>query len=244
MNHPASNPRCRAFVWKVGWYGECQLGVSDSAPVRRGRIGGSNGNPSSECVPPGATLWTLSMCLPWRPGLVLSDGLDALPGMRGDSAVEWTDERSEFAPASGSGPEVTLPEESPGMARRAVLIDARSERRALMRRVVDAALGSGTVVAEASRTRDALAAIDRHRADVVVLDLEPLAEGIAGIVELRASHPSLIIVVCTFRADLPTRLQALSAGADDYLVKPVSVRDLRAVGSARAKVPADLSSLR
>ena len=113
-----------------------------------------------------------------------------------------------------------------------------------MRRVVDAALGSGTVVAEASRTSDALVAIDRHRADVVVLELEPVAEGIAGIVELRASHPSLIIVVCTFRADPPTRLQALSAGADDYLVKPVSVRDLRAVGSPRGKVPADLSSLR
>src|SRR5438477_4447458 len=53
----------------------------------------------------------------------------------------------------GSG--VTLPEESHGMACRAVLVDARSERRALMRRVVDAALGSGTVVAEADGARDA-----------------------------------------------------------------------------------------
>lgn len=129
------------------------------------------------------------------------------------------------------------------MAFRAVLVDARSERRALMRRVVDAALGAGTVVAEVVSARDALIAIDHHHADAVVLELQPLAEGIAAIAELRAAHPSIVIVVCTFHADRATRSRALSAGADDYLVKPVSVGDLRAVTAARQAFPDDVSSL-
>jgi ActR/RegA family two-component response regulator len=60
----------------------------------------------------------------------------------------------------------------------------------------------------------------------------PLAEGLGLIAELRAAHPSLLIVVCTFHADRATQLQAHSAGADSYLVKPASARDLRrALGS-------------
>lgn len=138
---------------------------------------------------------------------------------------------------------MTLPEEDRGIAFRAVLVDARSERRALMRRVVDLALGAGTVVAEVGGARDALVAIEHHHPDAVILELHPLAEGIATIAELRAEHPSIVIVVCTFHADRATRLRALAAGADDYLVKPVSVGDLRAIASARQAIPDDVSSL-
>lgn len=138
---------------------------------------------------------------------------------------------------------MTLREEDLGMAFRTVLVDARSERRAVMRRVVDAALGVGTVVAEVGSARDALVAMEHHHVDAVVLELQPLGEGIAAVAELRAAHPSIVIVVCTFHSDRATRLRALSAGADDYLVKPVSVRDLRAIASARQAFPDDVSSL-
>jgi DNA-binding NarL/FixJ family response regulator len=60
----------------------------------------------------------------------------------------------------------------------------------------------------------------------------PLAAGLELIADLRAAHPSLAIVVCTFHADRTTQLHARSAGADAYLVKPVSARDMRsALGS-------------
>ena len=138
---------------------------------------------------------------------------------------------------------MTLPEADRGTAFRAVLVDARPERRALMRRVVDVALGAGTVAAEVGSARDALLAIEHHHPDAVILELQPLDEGIATIAQLRAEYPSIVIVVCTFHADRATRLRALSAGADDYLVKPVSVGDLRAVGSARRSFPADAGSV-
>ncbi|HEX4865618.1 MAG TPA: response regulator [Acidimicrobiales bacterium] len=107
-------------------------------------------------------------------------------------------------------------------------MDVRSERRALTRRVVEMALGAGTVVAEVGNVGEALIAVGRHGADAVVLELgTDLDEWLAGIAELRATNPSLSIVVCTFRADLATRFQACDAGADAYLVKPVSARDIR-----------------
>jgi DNA-binding response OmpR family regulator len=142
-------------------------------------------------------------------------------------------------PDEDSAPEGAAPREAGRKALRAVLVDERSERRALTRRVVDLALGTGTVVAEVMTVAEALIAVGRHSADVVVLELRtPLIEWLAGIAELRATDPTLAIVVCTFRADLATRFQACDAGADSYLVKPVSARDLRSALESRQTGPA------
>lgn len=139
-------------------------------------------------------------------------------------------------PDGERAPEGTEPREPGRKALKAVLVDARSERRALMRRVVDLALGTGTVVAEVGTVDEAVIAVGRHSADAVLLEPPaPVAEWLAGIAELRAADPSLVIVVCSFRADLATRFQACDAGADSYLVKPLSARELRlALGSARS----------
>ena len=131
-------------------------------------------------------------------------------------------------PDSESAPHETAPLEGSRKALRAVLVDERSDRRALTRTIIDLALGTGTVVAEVGNLGEALGAVERHRSDAVVLELRtPLVEWLDGIAQLRAMDPSLRIVVCTFQADLATRFQACDAGADAYLVKPVGVRDLR-----------------
>jgi DNA-binding response OmpR family regulator len=127
-----------------------------------------------------------------------------------------------------SVPQETGPRDNVPKAPRAVLVDVRSDRRALMRKIVDVALGTGTVVAEVVNVGEALIAVGRHGADAVVLELRtPLVEWLAEIAQLRATNPSLVIVVCTFEADLATRFRACDAGADAYLVKPVGARDLR-----------------
>jgi len=111
---------------------------------------------------------------------------------------------------------------------RVVLVDSRSERRAVMRRVVEQALGDDTVVAQVGTETEALAAVDHRLADAVVVEIQmPLAEGLSVISALRAARPSLRIVVCTFHGDRSTQAQAAAAGADAYLVKPVNARDLR-----------------
>jgi CheY-like chemotaxis protein len=111
---------------------------------------------------------------------------------------------------------------------RVVLIDSRSERRAVMRRVVEQALGVDTVVAQVGSEAEAVAAVERRLADAAVVEIQmPVADGLSVIAALRAARPSLLIVVCTFHADRHTQEQAAEAGADSYLVKPFSARDLR-----------------
>ena len=125
-----------------------------------------------------------------------------------------------------------------GRKTRVVLIDVRSERRALMRRVLDLAAGDGTVVAEVTDASEALRAIADSDADVAVVEIQlPVDEWLAIIATLRAVYPTLVIVVCTFHHDAATQRQAAEAGADEYLVKPVSARQLRATLTRRSLKP-------
>lgn len=111
-----------------------------------------------------------------------------------------------------------------------VLVDPRAERRGPMRSVVEMAMGDGTVVAQVGTAQEAEVAVERSGAGVVVADvLVPLEDGLALVAGLRAAHPALLIVVCTFRQDAAVRAQVEAAGADAYLVKPISARDLRRV---------------
>jgi DNA-binding response OmpR family regulator len=114
-----------------------------------------------------------------------------------------------------------------------VLVDIRPERRGPMLSVVQAAIGDGTV-APAGNISEALGAIDRYRAGAAVVEVD--ADG-AVITALRAAHPSLVIIVCTFRGDAATRRQAEEAGADAYLVKPVSTREIRTALEAGRRAP-------
>ena len=95
-----------------------------------------------------------------------------------------------------------------------------------------------TVVAEVTDASEALRAIADSDADVAVVEIQlPVDEGLAIIATLRAVHPTLVIVVCTFHHDAATQRQAAEAGADDYLVKPVSARQLRATLTRRSLKP-------
>jgi DNA-binding NarL/FixJ family response regulator len=116
-----------------------------------------------------------------------------------------------------------------------VLIDVRQERRGVMRNMLELTLGSGTVVAESATAAEASVAVDTCSANAVVIEVQlPVEDGLATIAALREAHPSLAIVVCTFRGDRDTQQKAERAGADAYLVKPVSARQFRsALGSDR-----------
>lgn len=118
---------------------------------------------------------------------------------------------------------------------RVLLLDGRAERRQVMRVMLETGGRTGQVVAEASTARDAVAAVDRSDVDAVVVEVQmPVADGLAAISALRAAHPLLRIVVCSFHGDPSTRRQAVAAGADSYLSKPVSARELRAALRATA----------
>jgi DNA-binding NarL/FixJ family response regulator len=83
------------------------------------------------------------------------------------------------------------------------------------------------VVGEADDGRGALPAVDRHRPDVVLMDIRmPQLDGIATTRLLRAQpNPPEVIVLTTFDADdLVTR--ALQAGAAGFLLKDTPPADI------------------
>lgn len=110
-----------------------------------------------------------------------------------------------------------------------VVVDGRHDRRQLMTYVLEQA-GDVNVVGYADGPVSAVEAVGRLRANIVVLEiLLPVSQGLDTISALRDDFPALAIIVCSFHASTATKRAALDRGADAYLAKPLSVRDLRAV---------------
>lgn len=115
-------------------------------------------------------------------------------------------------------------------ALRVVLVDGRPERRRLVRQVLEGTGLMATVIGEADSQPAALALLDQHDADLVILEIQmPVQEGLGTVAALRDRFSRLRIVVCSFHRDVATKARALDQGADAYLDKPVSAEDLKAV---------------
>jgi two-component system alkaline phosphatase synthesis response regulator PhoP len=79
---------------------------------------------------------------------------------------------------------------------------------------------------------DGLAGIEaaiKHRPDVVVLDLMlPKMDGLAVCQELRKKNPQMPILMLTAKDDVVDKVLGLEMGADDYITKPFSLREVEA----------------
>lgn len=118
---------------------------------------------------------------------------------------------------------------SPDFKLRLVVIDGRDDRRQLMTHVLEQA-SDVLVVAHADSPVSAVEAVNGLQADAVLLEIQlPLTQGLDTISALRDDFPALAIIVCSFHATTATKRAALDRGADAYLVKPFSLRDLRAL---------------
>jgi two-component system, OmpR family, KDP operon response regulator KdpE len=83
-------------------------------------------------------------------------------------------------------------------------------------------------VTTASTGRQALAAAARQAPDAVILDLGlPDTDGTEVITELRRRYPAPIIVLSA-RTSPDSKIDALDAGADDYITKPFVMGELLA----------------
>lgn len=84
------------------------------------------------------------------------------------------------------------------------------------------------VIYEASSGQEALTAVIAHRPDLLILDLGlPDMDGIEVIRQLREWTP-LPIIVLSVRERESDKINALDAGADDYLTKPFGIGELMA----------------
>jgi DNA-binding response OmpR family regulator len=88
---------------------------------------------------------------------------------------------------------------------------------------------AGLVVQEAATGSAALAAAHAARPDVVLLDLMlPDLDGFDVCRALRARDAALPIIMLTARGEETDKVVGLELGADDYLTKPFSTRELLA----------------
>lgn len=110
--------------------------------------------------------------------------------------------------------------------RRIVVVE---DEEAIRTGVVDALTISGYDALDAA---DGLAGLNLVRSaepDLVLLDLAmPKMDGLEVLTELRRTHATLPIIILTARGSEDDRVRGLKLGADDYVVKPFSARELLA----------------
>ena len=99
-----------------------------------------------------------------------------------------------------------------------------------LRRLLQAAFHeNGFRVQTATGGREALDRLQIEKPQCMLLDLE--IPGLKGLDLLQALHkdppaPNLVIMVLSATSDIELKLACLAAGAHEYLVKPVDVREL------------------
>ena len=132
---------------------------------------------------------------------------------------------------------------SNGEARHILVVDDDARLRRLLQRYLTEHRYHVTTAADAAEAR---AALRNFAFDLMVLDvMMPGQDGLSLTAELRA-ETDLPILLLTALGEIEDRVKGLSAGADDYLVKPFDPRELllriatilRRVAPTRAERPA------
>jgi DNA-binding response OmpR family regulator len=99
----------------------------------------------------------------------------------------------------------------------------------IRRGVVDVLRASGYNVAEAADGARGLEEASRAGVALVLLDLLlPRLDGLEVLRQLRKNRPALPVIILTARGTEDDRVRGLKMGADDYVVKPFSARELLA----------------
>lgn len=100
---------------------------------------------------------------------------------------------------------------------------------AIRRGVGDALRLSGYEVVESGDGAHGLEEAVRAGVDLVLLDLLlPRRDGLEVLAEVRRVRPTLPVIILTARGTEDDRVRGLQMGADDYVVKPFSARELLA----------------
>ena len=134
----------------------------------------------------------------------------------------------------GSGEILSLP-----AGARVLLADDNADMREYIRRL----LGDSCEVRTAADGLAALAEIREHRPSLVLADvMMPGLDGFELLRQIRAdaSLRDIPVILLSARAGEESRVEGLSAGADDYLIKPFSAREL----IARVKASLRLADVR
>jgi PAS domain S-box-containing protein len=151
----------------------------------------------------------------------VEEALRWLPGEAGDALLD-----------AGAAPDVPQAAPSPGMpgqqTRRVLLADDNADLRDYISRLL---ADHGYEVQTVADGEAALAALRARRPDLLVTDvMMPRLDGFGLLAAVRAdaSLRDLPVVMLSARAGADATVGGLDAGADDYLTKPFSARELLA----------------
>lgn len=82
----------------------------------------------------------------------------------------------------------------------------------------------GMDVSTAPGGEEALALLETAPVDVMVLDVKmPRMDGMQVLSLVKSRHPGVEVILLTGHADMDCALNALAAGAFDFLIKPVDI---------------------
>jgi len=112
-----------------------------------------------------------------------------------------------------------------------MVVDDQQEMLNMLTRIFEL---EGYDVAVASDGRTALALLDEHSPDLVVLDIiMPELDGFQ-VLDLIRQRSNIPIIMLTARSEVTSVHRALALGADDYVRKPFSAREV--VARVKAKL--------
>jgi len=119
---------------------------------------------------------------------------------------------------------------------------------AIRRGIVDALKFAGYETLEAGDGDAGLEMATKREFDLLLLDLVlPQRDGFEILQEVRRLRPTLPVIILSARGEEPDRVRGLKDGADDYVVKPFSVKELlarvEAVMRRTAQRPSDVAEV-
>lgn len=85
----------------------------------------------------------------------------------------------------------------------------------------------GMQVSTVTRGKDAVEIVTNQAFDLVVLDLSmPGIDGLETLKRIKAKQPDTEIIILTGKGSIRTGIEAMKAGAEDFLQKPINITEL------------------
>ncbi|WP_409292295.1 response regulator [Peribacillus sp. SCS-37] len=105
------------------------------------------------------------------------------------------------------------------MAHRILIVDDAAFMRMMIKDILTK--NGYDVVAEAADGQQAVEKYKEHQPDLVTMDITmPEKDGIAALKEIKQSDPAAKIIMCSAMGQQAMVIDAIQAGAKDFIVKP------------------------
>ncbi len=108
---------------------------------------------------------------------------------------------------------------------RILVADDEESHRMMLRAVLEE---EGYEMAEAADGLEAVRAVEQEPFDLILLDIRmPGLDGVETLTEIRKISPHVPVLMMTAYASVKTAVEALKAGAFEYLIKPLDIEELK-----------------